>query len=90
MISTHCGERLQQRAIPDLIVALLLDHGSRQRSHGADLVFVDKSARKAIRRAVGGDRNMRLIEPFLNSKVVVGDDGTLITVVRQSRRIKRL
>jgi len=90
VISKHCGKRLQQRAIPDLIVTLLLDHGSRQRSHGADLVFVDKSARKALRRAVGGDRNMRLIEPSLNAKVVVGDNGTLITAVRQSRRIKRL
>lgn len=90
MISKHCGERLQQRAIPDLIVTLLLDHGSRQRSHGADLLFVDKSARKAIRRAVGGNRNMRLIEPFLNAMIVLGDDGTLITAVRQSRRIKRV
>ena len=90
MISKHCYERLQQRAIPELIITLLLDHGSRQRSHGADLVFIDKSARKAIRRAAGGDRNMRLIEPFLNAKVVVGDDGTLITAIRQSRRIKRL
>jgi hypothetical protein len=89
MISKHCCERLQQRSIPGFVVTLLLDHGSRQRSHGADLVFIDKSARKAIRRAVGGDRNMRLIEPFLNVKVVVGDDGTLITAVRQSRRIKR-
>jgi hypothetical protein len=90
MISKHCGQRLQQRAIPNFIVTLLLDHGSRQRSHGADLVFVDKSARKAIRLAVGGNRNMRLIEPFLNTKIVVGDDGTLITAIRQSRRIKRL
>jgi hypothetical protein len=87
--SLHCRSRMQQRAIPDMIVTLLLDHGSRQRSHGSDLLFVDKSARKAIRRAVGGDRNMRLIEPFLNAKIVLGDDGTLITVVRQSRRIKR-
>ena len=90
MISKHCSDRLQQRAIPEFVITLLLDHGSRQRSHGADIVFVDKYARKAIKRVVGGNRNMRLIEPFLNAKVVVGDDGTLITAVRQSRRIKRL
>ena len=89
MISKHCDERLQQRAIPDMIVWLLLDYGSRQRTHGADVLFVDKAARKAIRRALGGDRNMRLIEPFLNVKIVVGDDGTLVTAARRTRRIHR-
>jgi hypothetical protein len=87
--SRHYRSRIQQRAIPELVVTLILDYGSSQRSHGADLLFVDKSARKAIRLAVGGDRNMRLIEPFLNAKIVRGDDGTLITAARRSRRIKR-
>lgn len=89
MITKHCYERLQQRAIPDMIVGLLLDYGSRQRTHGADVLFVDKPARKAIRRALGGDRNMRLIEPFLNVKIIVGDDGTLVTAARRTRRIRR-
>lgn len=89
MITRHCHERLQQRAIPDMIAGLLLDYGSRQRSHGADILFVDKRGRKEIRRAIGGHRNMRLIEPFLNVMLIVSDDGTLITAARRTRRIRR-
>jgi hypothetical protein len=72
-----------------MIVGLLLDYGSRQRSHGADVLFVDKPARKAIRRAFGGDRNMRLIEPYLNAKIIVSDDGAPITIAWRTRRIRR-
>lgn len=89
MISKHSHERLQQRAIPDMIVSLLLDYGSPQRSCGADTFLIDKAARKAISRAVGGDRNMRIIEPFLNVKIVVGDDGTIVTAARRTRRVRR-
>jgi hypothetical protein len=87
--SRHYGERMQQRAIPSLVAGLLLDHGSRMRHKGADILFVDRAARREIRRAVGGDRNMRTIEPWLDTYLVVGDDGTLVTAARRTRRLRR-
>jgi hypothetical protein len=88
-ISKHCQTRLSQRAIPSLIATLLLDHGSRMRHNGAEVLFIDKAARKDIRRAVGGDRNMRTVEPWLGTYLVVADDGTLVTMGHRTHRLRR-
>jgi len=88
-MTRHGEARMQQRAIPSLVTALLLDHGCRMRHDGADIVFVDKTARKEIRRAVGGSRNMRTIEPWLNTYLVVSDEGVLVTAARRICRLHR-
>jgi hypothetical protein len=88
-ISKHCQTRLSQRAIPSLIATLLLDHGSRMRHNGAEVLFIDKAARKDIRRAVGGDRNMRTVEPWLGTYLVVAYDGTLVTMGHRTHRLRR-
>ncbi len=89
-MTRHGEARMQQRATPPLIVSLILEHGCRIRSHGADLYFVDKPARKEIRRALGGSRGMSLIEPFLNRYLIVADnDGSIVTVACRKRRIHR-
>lgn len=85
----HGDARSQQRALPPLAQSLLLDHGSRMRRHGADVVFLDKAARKRLRHAVGGDRGLHMLEPWLNSYVVVSDDGRIITAARRTRRLRR-
>ena len=87
--SEHCRARMQQRAIPSVIANLLFDHGSRMRHDGADIVFIDRRARREIRRAVGGGRNMRTIEPWLDTYLVVADDGCLITAARRTHRLCR-
>lgn len=87
--SKHCRARMQQRAIPSLVATLLLDHGSRMRHNGAEILFVDKVARKHIRRAVGGDRNMRTIEKWFSTYLVVADDGTLVTAAHRTHRLRR-
>ncbi len=87
--SSHCRVRMQQRAIPSVIAQLLLDHGSRMRHAGADVVFADKHARRRIRRAVGGARNMRTVEPWLDTYFVVADDGSLVTAARRTDRLRR-
>ncbi len=88
-VSRHCQTRMQQRAIPSWIADLLLDFGSRMRRDGAEVVFADRAARRQIRRAVGGARNMRTIEPWLDAYLVVADDGALITAARRTRRLRR-
>ena len=38
---------------------------------------------------VGGKRSMRLVEPWMNLFMLVGDDGTVVTVGHQDRRVRR-
>ncbi len=89
-LSGHAEVRLQQRATPPFVVNLILEHGCRVRSHGADLVFVDKAAKKAISHALGGPRGMRLVEHFFNRYLIVADhDGSIVTAACRIRRIRR-
>jgi hypothetical protein len=89
-VSNHARTRAQQRGVPSYVQSLLYDHGSWMRHDGADVYFVDKPARKRIRREVGGSRNFRTIEPWLNNTyLVVADSGAVITTARRTRRLKR-
>ncbi len=89
-LSRHASQRLQQRAIPGLVVSLIRDHGSVARSaEGTEVLFVDKAARRRIRQAVGGDRVYALLERWLDSYLVVSSDGGVITAGHRHRRIKR-
>ncbi len=87
---TQHGERQHQRRVTfSLLASLLHDHGTRPRSHGADLVYLDKAARKRIRHKVGGDRGMRVFEQYLNDYLIVADDGQIITTGYRTSRVKR-
>lgn len=59
------------------------------RSHGADIVLLDKPARKRIRHAVGGERGLRVFDRYWNAYLVVADDGRIITTGIRRRRVKR-
>jgi hypothetical protein len=85
----HGNEQHQRRATLGLFESLILDFGTRSRSHGADIVFLDKAAKKRIRHAVGGDRGMRVFDRYFNAYLVVSDDGRIITTGRRTRRVKR-
>jgi len=85
----HGEAQHQRRATIGFFESLILDYGTRVRSHGADLVMLDKAARKRISREVGGDRGMRVFERWMNSYLVVSDNGLIITTARRTRRVKR-
>jgi hypothetical protein len=85
----HGDVQHQRRATIGLFEALILDHGTRARSAGADIVYLDKAARKRICREVGGDRGMRLFDRYWNQYLVVGDDNKIITTGFRTDRIKR-
>lgn len=88
MLTTHAQQRLQQRAIPELAVEMFERFASIMRHRGADILFFDKAARRRLDRAFGGQRASRILEPWLNSYVCV-QGGTVITVARRTRRLKR-
>ena len=50
------------------------------RSHGADIVLLDKPARK---------RGLRVFDRYWNAYLVVADDGRIITTGIRRRRVKR-
>ena len=88
-MTRHASERRQQRSVPSLVTSLILEYGTTMRHAGADVVYLDKEARKRLRGAVGGERNLRIIEPWLNTYLVAGDDGEIITLARRQQRFRR-
>lgn len=89
MTTAHGRRRLQQRAVPPLVVGLLEEFGSSVRAHGAERLIFDKAARKRLKHHLGGERGIRVVEPWLSVYAVVSDDGHLITVAHQHQRHRR-
>lgn len=88
MITKHATQRMQQRAIPQLALEMFERFASSMRHEGADILFMDKAARKRMAKAFGGQRACRVLEPWLNAYVCV-EDGVVITVAHRTGRLKR-
>ena len=89
MNSTQCRVRQQQRGIPNLVLDWLMDYGQEHHDgHGATIRYFDRRARRAVERRVGREPVRRLHE-YMNAYVVVGRDGSLITVGHRYNRIRR-
>jgi len=84
--SEHAQKRLQQRAIPPFILELLETCGTAQRCGEAEKLVFDKAARKRLKHHLGGARNLKIIEPWLSVYAVIGDNGTVITAARYTKR----
>jgi hypothetical protein len=57
------------------------------RHDGADVIYIDKAARKRLRAALGS-RGLAVVEPWLDVCVVVAEDGQLVTVFHRKQRLK--
>jgi hypothetical protein len=68
---------------------LLMQFGSASRCGGAERLMFDKSALKRMRRHLGGDRGLKLIDRWLNVYAVIGDNGQLITAAHKHRHFYR-
>ncbi len=87
-ISHHAQARLQQRGIPPAVVERLLDFGRETYDHrGGTILFFDHQARKTLRR-VESDA-FRQIESHLDTYLVLGEDGVVVTVGHRTQRINR-
>ena len=84
----HATTRRQGRGIPAFVVNLLLEEGTSMRHDGADVFYIDKEARRRIRRTLG-DRIHAAIERYLDAYVVCGDDGRVITAAWRTCRLNR-
>ena len=87
MLTNHAQIRSQQRCIPDDAIETLLAYGNTQRRGGADVYYLDKRTRSRVASALGRQRYRRL-EKALDSYLVVGDDGSIITAAHRLQRLK--
>jgi hypothetical protein len=83
--------RLRSRGRPQpLLIDLLERFGSSMAcGRGAERLFFDKAARKRLKQHFGGDRGLKVVERWLRTYVVVGNDGRIVTVAQQCRRFRR-
>lgn len=87
-MTRHAQTRMAQRSIPPIALTLLEQFGSEMRHHGADVLFMDKAARRRIADAFGGDRALRMLGPVLDSYAVLAG-GSVITVGHRTKRLRR-
>jgi hypothetical protein len=84
----HASARSQQRAIPPMMIDLLLQFGkSESAGDGAAKMFFDKQARKRV--AVYAGPLASLLDDHLDLYAVVGPDMQVITVGHRLERIRR-
>lgn len=89
VFTNHAEKKLQQRAIPPMIVDLLMQFGSASRCGGAERLMFDKRARKRLRRHLGGDRGLKLVDRWLNVYAVIGDNGQVVTAAHKHSHFHR-
>ena len=85
----HAETRIQQRAIPPMVIDLLMQFGSASRCGGAERLIFDKLALRRLRRHLGGDRGLKLIDRWLNVYAIIGDNGQLVTVAHKHSHFYR-
>lgn len=87
-ISRHAKERRQQRAIPNMMIDLLLQFGSSESAGpGTSMMFFDKVSRRRVKAYAGQLAN--ILNEHLDLYAVVGDDMKVITVGHRMVRVLR-
>jgi len=87
MFTRHAEIRCQQRGIPGEVVETLLAYGRRRTRHGAEVYFMDKTARARARAELGRTRYGRIADR-LDTYLVVADDGAVVTAAKRFGRLK--
>lgn len=87
MFTRHAEIRCQQRGIPGEVVETLLAYGRRRTRHGAEVYFMDKTARARARAELGRTTYGRIADR-LDTYLVVADDGEVITAAKRLGRLK--
>lgn len=87
-MTRHAQTRSQQRAVPPMMIDLLLQFGkSESAGAGVAKMFFDKQARKRVAAYAGSFAS--LLDEYLDLYAVVGQDMAVITVGHRTERIRR-
>jgi len=87
MHTRHAETRCQQRGIKGEVVDALLSFGRRRTRHGAEVYFMDRTARIRARADLGRTAYGRIADR-LDTYLVVGEDGRIVTAAKRLRRLK--
>ena len=87
-LSGHASSRVQQRAIPPIVIEWLMRFGTQRWSRGASVYEFDKNSRRRLRRHIG-QRLFASVEHWLDAYTVVGDGRRVVTVGWRQERHHR-
>ena len=88
MLTLHAKARSQQRAIPALIIDLLVQFGAREKAPGgACKAYFDKASRRRVHNYAGPLAPH--LEEHLDAYVVLTQTDDVITVGHRTERIRR-
>lgn len=88
-LTRHAAIRLQQRSIPPFIADMLDLYGARQPAgKGAEIVYMDKAARRRMSQALGGAA-VAALQPLLSAYLVESSSGHVITAGWRQTRVQR-
>lgn len=87
-MSRHASVRCQQRAIPPILIDLLLQFGkSEPAGDGASKIYFDKAARRRVKSYAGPLAG--ILNEHLDVYAVVGIENQIITAAHLIERIHR-
>lgn len=87
-LTRHAAHRSQQRAIPPMLIDLLVQFGTCvPAGDGATKVFFDKADRRRLQAYAGP--LARLLDEHLDVCAVVASNGQVVTVAHRTERIRR-
>ena len=86
--TAHARIRMKQRCIDAAALEALLDFGRTEHQRGSSIVYLDKRARRRLRRELGDDV-VKTIGKRLSTYAVISPDGAVVTVGHRFRRIRR-
>ena len=88
MYTSHARDRIRQRAIPELVVDLLMEVGdAAYDKHGAEIYYFGKKGKRRL-ASRAGRRLARHLEGYLGCYAVVAN-GQVITCGYRTRHVRR-
>lgn len=87
-ISQHARRRMQQRAIPSLMLEIVFTYGREELQDGASVVYLDRRARERAKRDIKDllARFDKLEDTYL---VAANDTGSIVTAGHRRHRVRR-
>ena len=89
-LTDHAQSRMQQRAIPPLILDWLQSYGAIEHDHrGAEVHYFGHDAKRRIAKDVG-QKVVDLLGAFLDAYMVTSNQGDVITCGYRYKKINRV
>jgi len=87
MLTLHAQKRCQQRAIPNMVLDLLIDIGNiKYNKGGATIFYLSKTGKDHARRLLKS-MHFSQTDHCLNAYLVMASDGSIITTGHLYKRI---